>query len=314
MTKILRASFLCLLAAATAGAAVDPALMNLVMANATTLSGLQVDQSEASPFGQYILSRMQISDSSFQKLIASTGFDPRRDLHEILAATDGDTSSGLVLGRGNFQPTQIAAAAQAGGASLVPYNGFTIISEPGSKDSLAILDASTAVMGATDQVKAAIDRRNAGTKFSGALASQANQVSNSNQAWFVTQGPLSQFLNGKLNNGNLGNLNQAAFLSSITAASGGVNFGATAVSLTADAVTTSNQNAQALVDVLQFLASMIQTNKGTDPVAGRVASLADAAKFTANGTVMHMTLTLPEQQVEQLLMPPPAKTNKAAVK
>ena len=44
---------------ATAAAAVDPALLKLVMPDAKILSGIQVDQSAASPFGQYVLSQMQ---------------------------------------------------------------------------------------------------------------------------------------------------------------------------------------------------------------------------------------------------------------
>ena len=123
MNRLRWAGFLCLLASATATAAVDPVLLRLVMPDAKILSGLQVDQAQASPFGQYVFSRMQVSDTGFQQLMAATGFDPRRNLHEILAAgapdATGNTNGGLVLGRGSFDARQIASAAVAAGASVV---------------------------------------------------------------------------------------------------------------------------------------------------------------------------------------------------
>jgi hypothetical protein len=79
--------------------------------------------------------------------------------------------------------------------------------------------------------------------------------------------------------------------------SGGVNFGSNAVTVTGDAMTASAQNAQALCDVLKFLVSMIPSS---DP---KVASLAGSATFTVNGTTAHLSLSLPEQQIEQLFMP-----------
>src|SRR5271170_1851117 len=92
------------LAAATASAGVSTGLLNLVMPDATVVSGMNVAQSVTSPFGQYILSQMQSNDTGFLQFISSTGFDPRKDLLEILAATPSTGSStahsGLILGRG----------------------------------------------------------------------------------------------------------------------------------------------------------------------------------------------------------------------
>src|SRR5216684_1224276 len=80
--------FVSLVAAATAMARVDPALLNSAMPDAKILSGIQVDQSAALSFGQYVLSQMKL-DACFPKFVTTTGFDPRRDLREILAATSG---------------------------------------------------------------------------------------------------------------------------------------------------------------------------------------------------------------------------------
>jgi len=304
-----------LLAAATAMAAVDPGLLNLVMPEAKILSGVQVAQSQASPFGQYLLSQMQINDEGFQKFVAATGFDPRHDLNEILAATNGDHRA-LVVGQGVFQVDRILAAAAAEGAAVTNYRGIDIVTspdKPGSTGSIAFLDASTAVMGDTDAVKAAIDRRIAGTSFSGSLADKAKEVSAVNDAWFATVTPLSDFLNGKVANPNLNGMTQGNLLQAVLQASGGVKFGSAGVTISGEAVTRSDKDAQSLVDVMKFLASLVQMNKDKDPLAAKAASLADAAKFTADGPVMHLTMSLPEQQIEQLFMPLGPKPRRTGV-
>jgi len=119
------------LAAATATAGVTPALLNLVMPDATVVSGMNVDQSVASPFGQYILAQMQFNDSGFVQFMTATGFDPRKDLHEIVAATPASASvtvhSALILGRGVFQPAMIIGSATAQGGTITNYRGFNLV-------------------------------------------------------------------------------------------------------------------------------------------------------------------------------------------
>jgi hypothetical protein len=288
---------------ATASAAIDPVLLNLVMPDAKILSGIQVDQSVASPFGQYVLGQMQAGDDGFQKFILSTGFDPRRDLHEVLAATNSDGSSKtvsvLAIGRGVFVPSQILATATAEGGTITSYRGFSIIAEPGSASPTAIVffDASTVAAGDLASVKAAIDRKVAGNTFSGPLAQKAKDASATNQAWFATVSPLSVFLGDKLGSTGLSAIGDNTLLQSVVQASGGVNFGSATVTVTGDAMTTSGQNAQALVDILKFLVSLVPSS---DP---NIKSLASGATFSVNGTTAHLVLALPEQQLEQLFMP-----------
>jgi hypothetical protein len=138
---------------------------------------------------------------------------------------------------------------------------------------------------------------------------KANDVSGANQAWFATLTPLADFLTGKTTSTNVSGITSSNLVQTIQQASGGVVFGSTSVTVSGDAVTRSPQDAQALVDVMKFLSSMIQMKVADKP---NVASLADAATFTANGSVMHFMLAVPEQQIEQLLMPAAAGTGPAA--
>jgi hypothetical protein len=314
----------------TAMAAADPSLLGLVMPDAKVVTGIEVSQSQASPFGQYVLSQMQLG-TNFDKLATAIGFDPRRDLQEIVAAAAAadvqgpsqgseQAQTGLILARGVFQPAKIAAVASLAGAAVSTYKGFEILGNSGSgkNSGVVFLDSSTVATGDVFSLKALIDRRISGAVFSGPLAQTAFAASAANDAWFATATP-SAFLAGKLpglssGGSNSGGLNPVMLLQSVIATSGGVKFASSVVTASVEAVTNTSQDAQALADVLRFLTSMVQMNRNNNPGGGKVASLADSATFTATGSVMHLTVSLPEQQLEQLLMPAPgaAKAKKVA--
>lgn len=296
-----------LLPLATAGATgVTPALLNLVMPDATVVSGMNVDQSLQSPFGQYILTQMQFSDQGFLQFMTATGFDPRKDLHEIVAASPA-TSSGvhtaLIVGRGTFNPAMVIGAATTQGGTVTNYKGYNLIGPPagqtGQSVALTFLDGATAAMGDLASVQGAIDRKIAKATYSGSLAATAVQVSAVNSAWFATNAPLADFMSSRPA-GTLGPMSQNGLVQAIQSASGGVQFGTTAITLSADATTASPQNAQSIVDVLKFFVSMIAGNANTSP---NVQSIASSAQFAVNGSTAHISLALPEAQVEQLLMP-----------
>jgi hypothetical protein len=245
---------------------------------------------------------MQSNDAGFLQFISATGFDPRKDLLEIVAATPSTAAStghsGLLLGRGVFQPAMIIGAATEQGGTVTNYRGFSLIGQTGESIALTFLDGSTVAIGDVASVKSAVDRKLSGSTFSGALATAAVAVSASNSAWFATTTPLSDFMSSKA--GNLGGVAQSPLLQSILQATGGVQFSSAGVTVSADAVAASAQNAQALVDVLKFFVSMIAGNQNAP---ANVTSVATSAQFSVNGTTAHISLMLAEAQAEQLLMP-----------
>ncbi len=84
----------------------DPRLLNLVMPGVTTLAGANVTNAEITPFGQYVLTQLTSSvNQELQTFVTATGFDPRHDISEILAASSSNVAnpSGLVLAIGNFK-------------------------------------------------------------------------------------------------------------------------------------------------------------------------------------------------------------------
>ncbi|MDP2999512.1 MAG: hypothetical protein Q8N47_18630, partial [Bryobacterales bacterium] len=156
-------SFLILAVAAVPMAAVDPALMKLVPPDATVVAGVNVEQARITPFGQFVLKQMPLDDEGFRKMMEATGFDPRRDLREILVASKGGQPSrhiqGIVMATGSFDPARILAAAKVAGVTATDYAGVEILSSKESPNGgFAFLDRSLAIAGETEQVKAAIDR------------------------------------------------------------------------------------------------------------------------------------------------------------
>jgi hypothetical protein len=295
-------AILLVFAALTAQAAVDPGLLNLVPPETKILTGIQVDSSLVSPFGKYVLGQIQFDDADFQKFVTETGFDPRRDLREILAATDS-TGKTLVLGRGTFNTSRISGAAQTAGGAVKQYRGAEMLvhTHRDGATALVFLDSGTAVMGDEAMVRSAIDRRSGGATLTGALVTKAKAVSSNNHAWFATTSSPAEFLAGKVGDPNLSGAMQGNLMQAILEASGGMKFGTSAIQLFGEAVMRSEKDAQALVDVMKFLAGLVQT-KSSDPRVGKIASLADAAKFSSEGNIMRLNMTLPEDMVEKLFM------------
>src|SRR5690348_17893197 len=100
-----------LAAASTAFAEIDHGLLNLVPVGTKVLAGFQIEQGKTSALGQYLLQRAGSEEPQFQKLLDATGFDPRRDLQEVLVATQGPQAvqnhNVVVLARGTFDVAHI---------------------------------------------------------------------------------------------------------------------------------------------------------------------------------------------------------------
>src|SRR5438477_1276491 len=84
--------------------AADPQLLNLLAPDAKIVAGVNVEQAKGTQFGQYLLNQLQSHDAEMQKLIVLTGFDPRRDVREVLVSSDGNPEgkTGIAVAKGNF--------------------------------------------------------------------------------------------------------------------------------------------------------------------------------------------------------------------
>ncbi len=284
--------------AAVSAFAVDATLLNLVQPDARVVSGVMVDQSKASSFGQYVLGQIQVNDA-FTRFVSETGFDPRRDLSEIVAATSGQDNKGvLVIGKGIFNPARIMNAIRAHGGVITTHGGIEVATGGSGSEqgAIAFLDSQTALMGQAAQVNAAIDRKLAGAKLDAGLAAKATAAALNNDAWFVTLAPLSDFFAGHTSSTQLQNAN---LFQAVVEARGGVKFLKAAVELNGEAVAKTDRDAQALADVLRFFGSMALQKDSS----GQAAALLQNFLVTQDQNITRMKLTIPEEMLQKLFMP-----------
>ena len=293
-----------------AALAADPGLLSLVMPNAKVIAGIQVDQAKQSAFGRYVLTHMQPDDANFQKFMKDTNFDPRRDLTELVITSSADSSVAnhwVVLARGTFDTRAIMAAAKLKGGVVTQFRGIDMLSSAvDSKDAgesvIGFLDNSSAAMGDPDSVKAVIDRYKSSPVAQAALAGKVKGLSAKYDFWFTTLAPISEFA-GVMPDEGLGQAMKGNLFQSIQQATGGLKFGAN-VQFSMEAVARSDKDASALVDVVRFLAEMIQNNRGKNGVSPEISTLVDTMSVNATGNVMTMVLTIPEPTLEKMFESP----------
>jgi hypothetical protein len=291
----------------------DPRLLNLVMPDATTLAGANVTNAEITPFGQFVLTQMTSSvNQEFQNFVTTTGFDPRHDISEILAASSSNATkpSGVVLAIGNFNVAQITAAivAKAPAQTVQTYDGATLMTSTNQKSSfaLAFLGTNIAIAGDTASVKAAIDRSPNANSIDPALAVQVQALSTTEDAWVVTNSPLTSLIPGFGAPPATGATTPAPpspfgqVFSSIQGSSGGVKFG-TNVQITGQVLTTDAASATSLANVLQALVSIVSMSSGQDSQIASLAQILQGMKVTADGSTINVALSIPETQVEAIL-------------
>lgn len=306
------------LAASITLPAADPQLLNLVMPDASVLAGINVQQTLSSPWGQYLLARFQANEGDLQNLIEATGFDPRRDVSEVLvgsAALPG-THTGLVAARGIFDVQRIMGLLQSKGQQIENYNGVEVANL--NQQSLAFLNSSTLVAGDAAGVRAAIDRRASSVPLDPSAVLKVNQLGSTQDAWALSLVPLSQVAppgqaaqQGPFNMQPLQKINQA---------SGGIKFGSM-VTISAEAVAQTDADATALADVIRFLATMVQANSQNSGTVDWSAVMGNL-NVSTQASVVTVSLAIPEDQFERLTpsgnhnhagaSPHPVRTNRRA--
>ncbi|MBS1829405.1 MAG: hypothetical protein JST93_29150 [Acidobacteria bacterium] len=294
------------LATAVAGFAADPALLRMIPANSPFLAGIHADQIKTSRFGQFLLNQLKSEEANMNKFIDATGFDPRRDLTELIVASSDASGKGksVVVARGRFDTNRINAFASTGGAKLTTYNGVQVMSggtEGGKSGWLAVLDNVTAVAGDQDSVRSAIDRyKGAPGALDAATLARINELSSRYDAWMISNGVAR--IADDIRNPQVGGMMNNNLFQSMQSVMGGVRFG-TNVELTAEATMRSEKDATAMVDVIRFLAGMLQMNSQNDKRAAELATLLDKMQLSSSGTQFKLSLTIPEETLEGIVKP-----------
>jgi hypothetical protein len=276
--------------------AADPQLLNLVMPDVKVMADINVAQAKASPFGQYLLA--QAETQQLTQIAALTGFDPTKDVSELLIAGNGaGQHSGVALVLGNFNVTGISNAITQMKVGSETYRGVTIFENPKKEVGLAFFSGSVAVVGDLVNLKAAIDRVSSPSVLPAALSTEIARLSAANDAWALSTVPLSSLKPaGAPPIPGLGNGAENA-LGTVQSVSGGIKFGADVVA-TIQAQADNAQDASGIAGMVQFLVGMAQMKASADP---QVQALVKALTVTATGTTVNISLALPSDQFQELL-------------
>jgi hypothetical protein len=159
--------FLLIAAPLSAAPRIDNVLIRMVPPGATSLVGAHMDQLIASDLYQKLTAQQKLPQ--LDQFAKETGFDPRRDVREILLVTVPQGS--VLLARGKFNLKQDPVA----GMTVVRHGQYVIrtavtsgitsggITSGGITSGFSILDSSLAVAGELPAVEAALDEWQHGT-------------------------------------------------------------------------------------------------------------------------------------------------------
>ena len=285
----------------------DAGLLNLVMPEAKVIAGMDVARAKSSPFGQLFMKNMNLRDEDLVRFLALTGFDPARDVTEVvIASVDTNTSAGansILLVRGNFDGARLRAALVRNGLSVLQVvTGVEMLAKKGEKGAVAFVDASLAVAGEAAAVKAALERRAGGMGLPAATYAKAQDMSRQNDVWMVTSLPVAQLAEKMPENapGQLNGMMKGDMFRSVEQASMGVKFAATMLHLTMEAAVRSDKDATAMADVARFLAGMVQLNRDKPEVAGLAAAF-DSMQLTTKARNVRLTMSMPQAEIEKLV-------------
>lgn len=273
--------------------ALDAELLKYAGPEAKAVAGIYVDRTVGSPLGVYLQSMTGQGSRDFTNFIELTGFDPRRDLREIVfASSDGPRKkTGLMVARGTFN------AAQLGGAAVLlqrgvkeSYNGIDVYHGADANGPwLAFPEPTIAIMGDEATLKAALDRNAGASGLEPRLLAKAQTAGSRYDAWFASLGqPGMGFGRAKLAQ------------EAVDTASGGLTFGSV-IQLNAEAVMRTAKDAQSLVDVIRFASSMLQMQGQRNPSMTALATLVQSAQTKLDGSTVSISASIPQADVEQLL-------------
>ena len=285
--------------------AADVSMLNLLMPDAKVVTGVDVERTRNSPFGQYFIRQMTAKDSALEKFTQMTGMDPRRDVFEIMAASSDSggafnaTGPGSILVlRGAVDPSKLAQLAGMHGAAT-SYNGTQVIEVgKGAQAAWVGFLGNLMVVGPQAGVKTAIDRHRSAQKADVLLTARIQAASSKHDAWFVTTVSPGALAGNLTSNPNVKGAMSGDLMQGIESLSGGVKFGANVI-VSGEATARSDKDASALVDVLRFFANMAQSSGAkSGPM-----SILNNAQMMAEGKTVKFSLTTPEQEFEKLFAP-----------
>lgn len=262
---------------------VDPTLAAMVSSDTVVLAGARMDALRATPlYRKFVAARPQ---PMLDRLSARLGLDPRKDLGELLVASDGKAT--VALARGKFA----TAETRLGDARRLSYKGHTLIGD--ERAALLFLNASTVAAGPAPALRALIDRRNRNRRPSPLLARAASLPAGV-QLWMVASqtAPLAEALPSS---GNLAVL--AKILAMLESCIVAVDL-RSGLHLNADCLSRNENDARTLSDALRGLVGLARLSTPDD--APELLRAYDRVKVEQTQRTIRLKAEIPEDLLEAL--------------
>ena len=292
--KLLTALFL----APLAGAA-DQGLLDFIMPDARVVFGADIGRMRSSPMHESFNQGVRGANPELRKLMEAAGFDPLRDLQEVLFASPGlgQNPPALVVARGTFDSSKLRAFAESAGSKITDFGGVPILSDP-DKDSgaFALLD-NIILAGNKEQVQAAIGRRGRGLILNTEMAMRIASLSRRYDAWLISIAPLATMAANLPEEAKLDGLTNTQALRAIEQFSIGIGFSAD-LKLDAEMIMTNAKSAGAFANGIQVLLGVAQKSAKEEP--GIMAVLQNL-NFGVDHNIVHMGFSVPGPELEKVV-------------
>lgn len=177
---------------------VDNVLAKLIPADAQSLFGARMEQLKTAPLYTKLIGQQKLPQ--LDSFSVETGFDPRRDVRDLIVASNGRPNTGVLLARGTFHIAPVTTFKKT------LYRGYVLSLAPTEDAGFCIMDSTLAIAGPSASMKAALDHylsssRDAPTT----LLEEARAVPPQFQIWSVSLGGADFLASNLPHDGNAAN-------------------------------------------------------------------------------------------------------------
>lgn len=277
-------------AVAARGERVDNVLARMVPGNTTGLVGMRMQQLKSTPLFQKLVAQRKLPQ--LDEFARQTGFDPRRDVRDLIFALNGQST--VLLARGSFHLANIDQAKKFN------YHGYVVYSKEGANGTgggFCLLDSTLAAAGPLPALEAALNQYKSGNRNNAAsLLDRARGIPEDFQIWGVTSGDwayTSQNMPGNPTGPDLGrifrSLKDTIFEADLR---NGLN-------ATAEGYCTSPQDAKSLSDAARGMVGMarLKTPEGQP----ELLRIWDGIKVDQTDRKITLTIHVAQDLIDQLL-------------
>lgn len=260
---------------------VDPVLASLIPADSVMLAGIRMDQVRVTTLYQKLIAQQRLPQ--VDDFARETGFDPRRDVRELLLASNGKDA--VMMARGTFHPSRIA------GVRRSSYKGLALLTK--DQGGVALIDSTTAVAGPLPRVRALIDQYKAG-RNGGAQTLLARAPRN--QIWSVSSGFGNLFAESIPQNGNTANFARIFRSLENTTASADLTNGINGFAV---GECTTEQDAKNLGDAARGLVGLARLSVPDNQP--ELLRLWDGIKVEQQQRTVRINVSIPQELVERVV-------------